>query len=84
MQLLKRKSRLQRLGDNIKDSLDPSGANFNLPGTSSGVTTLKAALPDKDKAVKAGLAFGGFTALTAASAGISALRRRQEGASNDS
>jgi hypothetical protein len=45
--------------------------------------TLKDALP-KDKARKAGLIAGGVAGLTAGSAGISSLRRRLEGARNDS
>jgi hypothetical protein len=84
MKLFKRKSQVQRLGENIKDSLDPSGTNFSLPGMGSPGKALKSAMPNKDKAVKAGLAVGGLTALTAASAGISSLRRRQEGARDDS
>jgi hypothetical protein len=53
-------------------------------GAGSAGKALKDALPDKDKAMKAGLVAGGLTALTAASAGISSLRRRQEGARDDS
>ena len=87
MKLFKRKSRVQRLGDNVRDWLDPTEANFS-PFSSSGMGSagkaLKGALPNEDKAVKAGLVAGGFAALTAASAGISALRRRQEGARDDS
>ena len=44
---------------------------------------LKAALPN-DKALKAGLIAGGLAGLTAGSAGISSLRRRAEGARDDS
>ena len=44
---------------------------------------LKDALP-KDKARKAGLIAGGLAGLTAGSAGISSLRRRLEGARDDS
>jgi hypothetical protein len=95
MKMFKRKSPIQRLGHHIKDSLDPGGTNFSLSALGSMGKALKdalpnkgkdlkAALPDKDKAVKAGLAAGGLTALTAASAGISSLRRRQEGAKDDS
>ena len=73
MKMFKRKSPLQRLGDSIKDSLDPSGTSFSVSGSGSA-----------GKALKAGLVAGGLTALTAASAGISALRRREEGARNDS
>jgi len=84
MRVFQRKSQLQRLGDNIKASVDMGSAG----------KTLKAALPkdgkalktalDRDAARKAGLVAGGVTALTAASAGISSLRRRHEGASPDS
>ena len=84
MKMFKRKNPLQRLGDSIKDSLDPSGTSFSVSGSGSAGKALKDALPDKDKALKAGLVAGGLTALTAASAGISALRRREEGARNDS
>jgi hypothetical protein len=84
MKLPKRKSQVQRLGDNIKKSLDPSGTKFDLSGMGSAGKALKRALPEKDKAIKAGVAAGGLTALTAASAGISSLRRRQEGARDDS
>jgi hypothetical protein len=51
-------------------------------GVGSG-KSLKDALP-KDKARKAGLIAGGVAGLTAGSAGISSLRRRLEGARNDS
>jgi hypothetical protein len=92
MKVFKRKSPIQRLGDNLKDSLDPSGTNSSLGSVGKALKgalpnkgkNLKAALPEKDKALKAGLAAGGLTALTAASAGISSLRRRQEGARDDS
>lgn len=96
MKVFKRKSAIQRLGKSIKCSLDPSATNLSLSGMSSSAgkalkgalpnngKALKAGLPDKDKALKAGVAAGGLTALTAVSAGISSLRRRQEGASDDS
>jgi hypothetical protein len=73
MRIFNRKSQLQRLIDTVNDSLDvPSGMKFDLPGGGSG------------KALKAGLmAAGGLAGLTAGSAGISSLRRR-EGASDDS
>jgi hypothetical protein len=84
MNLFNRKSRVQRLGDNVRDWLDPRGANFGPSRMGSAGKALKDALPNEDKAVKAGLAAGGLVALTAASAGISALRRREEGARDDS
>jgi hypothetical protein len=65
-----RKSPLQRLLDTLEDSLDAAGAS--LP---SGMRSDKA---------KAGLiAAGGLAGLTAASAGISSLRRRVEGPRGD-
>ena len=72
MRLFNRKSQLQRLADTVMDGLDgPSG--------------LKPSMPSPGKGVKAGLiAAGGLAGLTAASAGISSLRRRKEGASDDS
>jgi hypothetical protein len=84
MKIFKRKSAIQRLGDSIKDSLDPSGTSFSVSGAGSAGKAVKDVLPDRDKALKAGLVAGGLTALTAASAGISSLRRRQEGARDDS
>lgn len=70
MRLFKRKSQLQRMLDTVNDSLDaPSGIKSGGAG----------------RALKAGLiAGGGLAGLTAGSAGISALRRRGEGARDDS
>lgn len=83
MRLLKRKNRFQRLLDNVSDSLDvPGGAKFGLPDIGS-ANPLKGGLP-QGKALKAGLIAGGLAGLTAASAGVSSLRRRTEGARNDS
>jgi len=85
MKILKRKSAVERLGDSIKEALDPSsGPSLGRSGMGSAGKAVKDALPPKDKAMKAGLAAGAVTALTAASAGISSLRRRQEGAKDDS
>ena len=69
MRLFNRKSRLQRLLGTVGDSLDvPSGVKSGLPGKVPG------------KAVKTSLiAAGGLAGLTAASAGISSLRRRSDG-----
>jgi hypothetical protein len=69
-----RKSRLQQAVESITDSLDvPSGVKSSLPSVSS------------SKATKAGLiTAGGLAGLTAASAGISSLRRRTEGSQDDS
>ena len=85
MKMFKRKSPIQRVGDSIKDALDPSsGPSLGRSGMGSVGKTLKDARPANDKAMKAGLAAAALTALTAASAGISSLRRRQEGAKDDS
>ena len=85
MKMFKRKNPIQRVGDSIKDALDPSsGPSLGRSGMGSVGKTLKDARPANDKAMKAGLAAAALTALTAASAGISSLRRRQEGAKDDS
>jgi hypothetical protein len=100
MKILKRKSAVERLGDSIKDALAPSSgpslgrsslgrsslgrSSLGRSGMGSAGKAVKDALPPKDKAMKAGLAAGALTALTAASAGISSLRRRREGAKDDS
>jgi hypothetical protein len=65
MALFSRKSQLQQLLDTVDDWLDvPNGVKSGLPG----------------RAAKGGLiAAGGLAALTAASAGISALRQRADG-----
>jgi hypothetical protein len=93
VKLLNRKSRLQRLLESVNDSLNVrSGIATSLPSRGSG-HTLKGALPNgkdlkaavpKDKALKAGLIASGVAGLTAGSAGISSLRRRTEGATDDS
>jgi len=76
VKLLHRKNRLQRLLDDVTGALVPQrGIKARLPGVDSGLR-----LPDavsKDKAAKAGLVAGGLAGLTAASAGISSIRRRQ-------
>ena len=85
MKIFKRRNPIQRVGHSIKDALDPSsGPSLGRSGMDSVVKTLKDARPANDKAMKAGLAAAAVTALTAASAGISSLRRRQEGAKDDS
>ena len=95
MKLLNRKSKLERLLEMVSDSLDaanvlktalpdslPSGKTLT-EGLPSG-KSVKAVVP-RDKALKAGLvAAGGLAGLTAGSAGISSLRRRQEGAADNS
>jgi hypothetical protein len=64
-----RKSRLQRLRKAVGSSLEmPSGVKSGIPDVGS------------DKALKTGvIAAGGLAALTAASAGISSLRRESDG-----
>jgi hypothetical protein len=69
----RRKSKGQRFLDKVNDLFDaPSGIKFRLPSVGS------------DNARKAGLITGALTGLTAGSAGISSLRRRNEGARDDS
>jgi hypothetical protein len=70
MRLLNRTSQPQRLGDTINDSLDA------LSGLKPNVT--------RGKIMVAGLVAGSLAGLTAASAGISSLRRRMERARDDS
>ncbi len=93
MKLPHRKSQLQRILDTVNDSLDvlkPSAGparpgsriKSSLPGMGSG-KALKVGLP-QGKGLKAGLIAGGLAGLTAGSAGISSLRRRTEGARDDS
>jgi hypothetical protein len=86
MRLFKRKSQLQRL-------LKTDRIKFGVPGGGGSGKALKAALPNEkalkaavpnEKALKAGLIAGGLAGLTAGSAGISSLRRRKEGARDDS
>ena len=74
MRIFKRKSPVERFLDTVSDSLDAlDSVKPNLPRGGSG------------KAVKASLlTAGGLAGLTAASAGISSLRRRSEGADDDS
>jgi hypothetical protein len=69
---LSRKSRFQRVRETVSDSLEmPSGIKSGLPEVGA------------DKAVKTSLiAAGGLAAITAASAGVSSLRRQREGARN--
>ena len=70
-----RKSRLQQLLETVTDSLDlPSGrSGISLPSVSPS-DAMKVGLP-----AKAGLVAGGVVGLTAASAGISSLRRARGG-----
>lgn len=87
MRLLNRKSRLQRLVGTVSDSVDlPSGIKSSLPSVGSG-NALKSGLPSvgSGNAVKTGLmAAAGIAGLTAASARVSSLRRRREGARDGS
>ena len=82
MQVPKRKSRLQRALGAAGDSLDMRGGiKSAVPGVSPG-KAVKAAFSGKP--LKAGLIAGSLAGLTAGSAGISARRRRDEGARDDS
>lgn len=74
MQIFKRKSRLRWLVTTAANHLPaPIGRKRELPGRPS------------EKTVKVGLiTAGGLTGLTAGSAAISSLRRRNEGAGDDS
>jgi hypothetical protein len=91
MKMFNRKSRLQRLVETI-NPLASSGIKSALPGVGGKAVkvalpngkAIKAGLPDKDQALKAGLVAGGIAGLTTGSAGISSLRRRREGARDDS
>jgi hypothetical protein len=72
MRIFKRKSRSQRVIKTVENSI-AKRVHLHLPGR------------PPDKAVKVGLiAAGGLTGLTAGSAGISSLRRRNEEAEGDS
>ena len=82
MRLFNRKSKFERLLETVNDSLEAVTGVAAAGGAGSG-RALKDALP-KDKARKAGLIAGGVAGLTAGSAGISSLRRRLEGARDDS
>ena len=84
MRLFNRKSQLQRLLETVDDVLDtPGGIKLGMPGGAGSGRRLKAALSN-DRAMKAGLIAGGVAGLAAGSTGISALRRRHEGARYDS
>lgn len=83
MRLFNRKSQVQRLLDSAIDALAPQrGIKARLPGGHSAGRLTDAV--SKDTAAKAGVVAGGLAGLTAASAGISSLRRRREGARDDS
>jgi hypothetical protein len=73
MRIFNRKSQLQRLLDSVDI---PGGIKLGIPG-GGGSKALRNSMPEKDTAVKAGLIAGGLAGLTAGSAGISSLRRRQ-------
>jgi hypothetical protein len=83
MRLINRKSQFQRFLDKIEDSLDvPTGIKSGLSGLASG-NPLNGVLP-QGKGMKAGIIAGAMVGLTAGSAAISSLRRRDEGARGDS
>jgi|GEM_PF-2051088 len=70
MRILNRKNHVRRLLDTVNDSLESPSTLTSGPSA---------------KAVKASLiAAGGLAGLTAGSAGISSLRRKREGARDDS
>ncbi len=81
MRLFTRKSRLQRLLDTVNV---PGRSRVGVPGGARPGKAVKSAMPEKDTAVKAGLIAGGLAGLTAGSAGISSLRRRQGRERDDS
>ncbi len=72
MRLPSRQNRLQRLVKTVNPVNWQSKSKFSLPrvGSGNGPAGLS-----QDKAVKAGVIAGGLAGLTAASAGISSLRR---------
>jgi hypothetical protein len=74
MRIFNRRSRLQRLLDSVDI---PGGVKLGVPGGGGSAKALRNAMPEKDTAMKAGLIAGGLAGLTAGSAGISSLRRRQ-------
>jgi hypothetical protein len=82
MKFFNRKSKFERFLDTANDSLEKL-AGVATAGSMGSGKALKDAVP-KDKARKAGLIAGGVAGLTAGSAGISSLRRRLEGARDDS
>ena len=83
MRLINRKSQFQRFLDKVDDSLDvPTGIKSGLQGIGS-TNPLKGVLP-RGKGLKAGIVAGATVGLTAGSAAISSLRRRNEGARGDS
>ncbi len=91
MKLWHRKNRLQRLLEKAEKALDVPDA-LSHAGTASG-NRLKVPLPggkavkasvNQDTALKAGVIATSLVGLTAGSAGISALRRRTQGAGDDS
>lgn len=83
MRLINKKSQFQRFLDKIDDSLDvPSGIKSGLSGLGSD-NPLNGVLP-QGKGLKAGIVAGAMVGVTAGSAAISALRRRNEGARGDS
>lgn len=92
MSIFNRKSPLERAIEKVSDSLDTAaGITSSLPGAGGSGKALNAVLPKslpnslpKGQAAKAGLIAGGLLGLTATSAGISSLRRRKEGARDDS
>jgi len=78
-----RKSTLHRTFDAVVDSLDGvDSISRGLSGMTTKQKELKAVVPGGART--AGLVGGAVAGMTAASAGISAYRRRREGQSDDS
>ncbi|HEY6398124.1 MAG TPA: hypothetical protein VIX82_11785 [Solirubrobacteraceae bacterium] len=83
MRLINKKSQFQRFLDKVDDSLDvPAGIKSGLSGLGS-ANPLNGVLP-QGKGLKASMIAGAMVGLTAGSAAISSLRRRNEGARGDS
>jgi hypothetical protein len=82
MKLFNKKSRLQQVLETVNDSLDLPGARskFSLPNIGS-TGALKEGI-SQDTAIKASFVAAGLAGLTAASAGISSLRRAGEARDN--
>jgi hypothetical protein len=83
MRLINKKTQFQRFLDKVDDSVDvPTGIKSGLSGLAS-THPLKGVVP-QGKGLKAGIIAGATVGLTAGSAAISSLRRRNEGARGDS
>ncbi len=83
MKLPGRKSKLQSVLDTVSGSMDGAADILNALPSGRSASGLKASV-SRATFLKAGLIAGGVVGLTAGSAGISSLRRRTEGATDDS